>query len=309
MNMSGFLPQRWHTPDRTGRLNEAFAGVLDTAAIRPTRRGLVLFATVGSTQVPAFLVSVKSAWHHLRRGRVVVFDDGTLEAQDRTVLAQHCGDPEIVRLHDIASEGFPDGIAWLELLAVLDRRVSDYWLRIGPDTVSLGPLGEIERALGINRSLAMVRRDGVSERPLAVGDFARPAFRPREDARNETAIIERHLPQMGEIYGWRYLPACSSLAGFAAGNAGRSLAQAFHARLVGLVGRKLAASSAAAHITSSFVIANETQPVCLPRHLYCDHGDPARVENAALVRFDPDNEASDDAWQQAGARAIAALPD
>ena len=95
MNMTSILPRRWRAKQEATRHNEAIAEVLSTPPIVPKADGVVLFSMIGTAVLLPYLVAVKSLWHELRRGRVAILDDGTLTAQDRAVLAHHCGDLHI----------------------------------------------------------------------------------------------------------------------------------------------------------------------------------------------------------------------
>ena len=101
MNMTSILPRRWRAKQEATRHNEAIAEVLSTPPIVPKADGVVLFSMIGTAVLLPYLVAVKSLWHELRRGRVAILDDGTLTAQDRAVLAHHCGDPEIISIAQV----------------------------------------------------------------------------------------------------------------------------------------------------------------------------------------------------------------
>src|SRR5690606_5857828 len=104
------------------------------------------------------------------RGRFVIADDGTLAGADRTVLAGHLGNPEILSPRAVPLGGFPPGLGWEAMLAAFDRRRGEYWLVLDPFAIAMGALTEIEGALGANRSLA----GGAALTGLAAGGPARP---------------------------------------------------------------------------------------------------------------------------------------
>lgn len=155
MKTAGFLPQRWRTDEAATRHAAGISSVLETPPIAPQRDGLALFSMVGAAEVLPYLVAVKSLWRQLRRGRVVVLDDGSLTAQDRTILAHHCGDPEILHVGQVQRGPFPAGAKWERLLTVLDRRQSEYWVQLDSHTVTLGPVPEVTAALSRNRSFML----------------------------------------------------------------------------------------------------------------------------------------------------------
>jgi hypothetical protein len=152
MTISGFLPRRWRTSAEIARHTEAVAGVLHTAPLDTSGDGPVVISLVGTTDVLPYLVAIKSLRRQLGRARMTLIDDGTLTGEDRTILAYHCGDPEIIPHHAVRRDPFPPGGAWALLLTILDRRAGRYWIALDPHTVTLGPLPEVGTGLASNRS-------------------------------------------------------------------------------------------------------------------------------------------------------------
>src|SRR3546814_18986052 len=60
-----------------------------------------LFRSIGTEVMTPYLVAAKSLHHHLKRGRMVIMDDGTLTDRDRSVLRQHLDNPRIISIRDI----------------------------------------------------------------------------------------------------------------------------------------------------------------------------------------------------------------
>ena len=89
MNAWSLLPHRWRSRKEAARHAEAIAGILETPPIRPKQDGVVLFSMMGTAVLLPYLVTVKSLWAQLGRGRVVLMDDGTLTGEHRAVLAHH----------------------------------------------------------------------------------------------------------------------------------------------------------------------------------------------------------------------------
>jgi len=276
MTISGFLPQRWRSTPEAARHAEAIAGVLHTPPLERTAGGPAVVSLLGTAEVLAYLVAIKSLRHRLRRGSVAIVDDGTLTGEDRAILAHHCGDPEIVPHQAVRRGPFPAGGAWAALLTVLDRRAGQYWIALDPRTVTLGEVPEIEAAIASNRSFALTGGE-------AKGGEARRA--------------ERRLAVLCGTRGWRYRPGCHGLAGFAAGGAGRALAGALCTELAAL------GESATAEAARNLVLANEIDPVLLPKPRY------RRVSAApdtAFIHF-PDGPRHGEAYAEASRRAIAQL--
>src|SRR3546814_1590882 len=60
-----------------------------TPPVQSYNDGVVIFSMIGTEVMTPYLVAAKSLHHHLKRGRMVIMDDGTLTDRDRSVLRQH----------------------------------------------------------------------------------------------------------------------------------------------------------------------------------------------------------------------------
>ena len=284
MNMTSFLPSRWRSKREATRHAEAIAGVLDTPPIVPARDGLVLFSMIGTKVLLPYLVAVKSLWGELRRGRVAILDDGTLTAQDRAILAHHCGDPEIMALGDVVLNEFPAGGTWERLLTILDRRAGEYWMQIDSDTVTIGPVPEVERAIARNRSF-ILKGEAESADPLRTDVFHERFYPAGEENGHVQGRIESRMDTIPETRDWRYIRGCSGFAGFAAMGAGRPLASAFLTEMRRMIGEDGITEWGTEQVTSNFMLANETDPVVLPYERYLNYWAEPWGEDAAFIHF------------------------
>ena len=194
MNMGNLLPRRWRTRIEATRHAEAISDVLETPPIEPRQDGVVLFSMIGTAVLLPYLVAVKSLWHHLGRGRVAILDDGTLTAQDRAILAHHCGDPQIMRIADVKLNEFPAGGTWERLLTILDNRAGEYWIQLDSDTVTIGAVPEISEAIARNRSFLFL-----GGKDAEVGPFRCENFASASTLRENRKATCRHASNRGSI--------------------------------------------------------------------------------------------------------------
>lgn len=284
--LTRYLPYRWRTRLATQRHNRAIRAILDTPPIVPANDGLVLFSMIGTAVLCPYLVAVKSLWHQLRRGRVVILDDGTLTASDKAVLAHHCGNPEIIPIASVRTGEFPQGGTWERLLTILDRRVNEYWLQLDSDTVTLGPVPEVARAIEANRSFTLLGGSDAEIGALPLADIAARLYpQGPQDEGHIQARVESRMGLMGGDPGWRYIRGCSGFAGFAAGNVGRLLAGAFLTELKQQIGERDVTIWGTEQITSSFIVANEPAPVLLPSTRYLNYWGTPWGREAGFVHF------------------------
>ena len=306
MDPMAILPRRWRVRQHSARHAAAIAGILDTPPIVPRQDGVVLFSMIGTAVVLPYLVAVKSLWHQLGRGRVALLDDGTLTGADRAVLAQHCGDPEILSIAAVDTDGFLSGGCWERFLTILDRRLGEYWIQLDSDTVTLGPVPEVAQSLALNRSFTLLGGESSGEEPLPLGDFARK-FYPGGPA--EGHIQTRIESRLGRVPrpDWLYLRGCAGFAGFAAGGAGRPFAAAFLAQMTQLVGEEAIATWGTEQIASNFHIANEPRSVALPYARYMNYWAQDWSEDTAFVHFVGTHRYDHGAYERASRQAIELL--
>lgn len=285
MTMHRFLPYRWRTKIDANRHAEAIADVLDTPPIVPRADGLVLFSMIGTAVVLPYLVAVKSLWAQLGRGRVALLDDGTLTAQDRAILAHHCGDPEIIRIDQVERGPFPKGGCWERFLTILDRRRSEYWLQLDSDTVTLGPVEEVARAISANRSFTLLGGPDALEQPMPLVDFARTFHPEGPQGGHVQQQLESRFGTLGAGRDWRYWRGCAGFAGFAAGGPARPLATAFLTAMVATLDAERAAAWGTEQVASNFHLANEAGAVALPYARYLNYWGEAPGDSAAFVHF------------------------
>lgn len=285
MTMHRFLPYRWRTKIDATRHAEAIADVLDTPPIVPQADGLVLFSMIGTAVLLPYLVAVKSLWAQLGRGRVALLDDGTLTAQDRAILAHHCGDPEIIRIDQVPRGAFPKGGCWERFLTILDRRRGEYWLQLDSDTVTLGPVDEVARAISANRSFTLLGGPDALEQPLPLAQFAQAFYPAGPQDGHVQHQLESRFATLGAGRDWRYWRGCAGFAGFAAGGPDRGLASAFLAAMTDALGVEQSATWGTEQVASNFQTANEAGAVALPYARYLNYWGEAPAGGAAFIHF------------------------
>lgn len=306
MNMSSLLPRRWRSKLEATRHTEAIAGILTTAPIAPKQDGVVLFSMIGTAVLLPYLVAVKSLWHHLQRGRVAILDDGTLTAQDRAILAHHCGDPQLFSIAQVDTGGFPQGGCWERFLTILDHRGGEYWIQLDSDTVTLGVVPELAQAIATNRSFTLLGGEDCGDLPLDLAGFAAAAYPDGPAEGHIQTQVESRLGQIDKP-DWRYVRGCAGFTGFAAGGPGRSLAAAFLKQMAALVGEDQLATWGTEQIASNFHIANEPSPVLLPYARYLNYWNEDWSKDAAFVHFVGTHRHDNGAYERASLSAIERL--
>ena len=305
--LMSLLPYRWRTRLAATRHDRVARAVLDTPPIRGTDDGLVLFSMMGTKVLLPYLVAVKSLWNQLRRGRVVILDDGTLTLDDKAVLAYHCGNPEIIPIATVDTAEFPQGGTWERFLTILDRRQDEYWIQLDSDTVTIGPVPEVAAAIEANRSFAFLGGTDAEIGALALGEIATLLYPDGPEGGHVQARFESRLGQVDAGGGWRYVRGCSGFAGFAAGGEGRARARQFLDILTDLVGPDDVSIWGTEQIASNFHLANEPEAVLLPSARYINYWGEDWAADTAFVHFVGPFRHAGDAYARTTVDAIAGL--
>lgn len=282
--------------------------VLRTPPLRAADDGLVLFSMIGTKVLLPYLVAVKSLHAQLRRGRVVILDDGTLTAADKAVLSDHLDQPRIIPIAAVDTGPCPVGGTWERLLTILDLRRDHYVIQLDSDTVTLGPVDEIAEAIAAGRSFTLRGGWDAEVLPLAeVSARARASAGPGRvhvQSAIEQAMEKMTIPGRGDL---RYARGCSGFAGFAPGGDGRALAEAFSAEAERLVGAPKWSEWGSEQVTSNFVIANEPDALLLPYDRYLNYWDEPVGTAVPFVHFVGTHRYTRGAYAQAARQVIGAL--
>lgn len=283
----------------------AIRDVLETRPLIPTDDRLVLFSMIGTAVLLPYLVAIKSLHHRLKRGRVVLLDDGTLTASDRSILRHHLGNPAILEIGSISTGHCPAGNCWERLFAILEMRSDDYVIQLDSDTVTLADMPEIVAAIDANRSFTLA--GGVDE--AAVGfqnaDNLVAHFYPDGATSNHVQhLAEVAMPRAG--HGLRYIRGCAGFAGFARSSSGPALVTEMSQAMESLIGNKWH-EWGSEQVASNFVIANDPDPLQLPYDRYVNHWTEPLPPAPAFIHFIGTYRYARGTYAKASREAIAAL--
>ena len=277
------LPNRIVRRLREKRFPRQISAILETPPVTPRDDELVLFSMIGTRVLMPYLVAAKSLHCRLGRGRFVILDDGTLTAADKTVLAHHCGDPQIIPIAAVDTGPCPRGGTWERLLTILDLRRDNYVIQFDSDTVCTGPVPEVAQSIAANRSFTI--RGDAEAKILPVAEIAR---RHRgHPTTHVQAALEARMDELvvPSLLAPHYVRGCSGFTGFAREASGRDLAVEFSQAAEALLGRAKWSEWGSEQVTSNFVVANSADPLLLPYDRYMNFWDEGIPADARFVHF------------------------
>lgn len=267
------------------RHNRTARDVLETAPIEPREDGVVLFSMIGTRVLLPYLVAIKSLHQHLGRGRIMLLNDGTLDAADRAVLSAHCGSPAIIEPRDVETAPCPKGNCWERLLSILDLRAQDYVIQLDSDTVTLGPVPEVIEAIDANRSFTLGGGvEDVAYGFMSVPDMIRDIYPDGPVTQHVQSVIEASLGALPDANALRYIRGCAGFAGFSKSTEGRNIAEKFAVDAGQIVGSRFA-EWGSEQAASNFVIANDPDPIQLPYDRYANHWEEALPRSPAFIHY------------------------
>jgi hypothetical protein len=265
--------------------NRVVRDVLNTPPISPFEDGVVLFSMIGTRVLLPYLVAVKSLHKQLGRGRIMLLNDGTLDAADRAILAVHCGDPVIIEPANVRTAPCPSGNCWERLLSILDLRHNDYVIQLDSDTVTLGPVSEVAAAIRANRSFTLGGGlEDVEYGFMAIPDMIRDIYSDGPVTSHIQSVIEAGLGNISEAANLRYIRGCAGFAGFSKSTEGRAMAEKFAIGAGAAIGPRFQ-EWGSEQAASNFVVANDRDPVQLPYDRYTNHWEEALPPTPALVHY------------------------
>lgn len=302
-----FIPYRYRMPWLNARHDAVCRPVLDTPPIRAADDGVVLFSMMGTKVLLPYLVAVKSLWSNLHRGRVMILDDGTLTAEDKKLLAYHCDNPEIRSIHDVDVGEFPVGGTWERLLTILDCRANDYMIQLDSDTVTIGDADAVRAAIDANRSFTLLGGIDADIGALTCAEFSPRLYPDGINGSHIQTRMEADMDKLPLAATWRYIRGCSGFTGFARGGNGRALADAFAKAWEERLGREAMHIWGTEQVTSSFLIANEPDPLLLPPARYLNFWGDGWGQDARFIHFVGAHRYTGSAYADMTRHAIAAM--
>src|ERR1700757_3983273 len=131
---------------RTQNFNRAISGILDTPPINVEAAPWCIVSMVANADVPMYLLSLKSFYPKLGRGKIAAIVDRDMPQVLRETLTQHAPGLEFVILEDIHTGACQRGGTWERLLYALDRSESEYTIQLDADTLTVSDdLDEVVR--------------------------------------------------------------------------------------------------------------------------------------------------------------------
>jgi hypothetical protein len=291
---------RFNKARQTRKLNRAIGGILDTPPLRTEPAPWCIASMVANSDVAMYLLSLKSFYLKLRRGKVAVIIDRDMPQATRDVLSHHVPGIEFVILEDIPTGTCQRGGTWERLLHVLDRSEHEYTIQLDADTLTVGEIDEVIRCAETNTPFTM--SDGFELLPL-------PEVAEEAEATpsNYIGIVTERLFACYPDAGLHYVRGSSGLAGFSRGGFTRAAITRFHEEMEKLVGASRWREWGTEQCGSNFAISNSPGAVVLPYPDYASFLPDAPREAVRFFHFIGTYRFRDNYYAARGQEVIAKL--
>ena len=258
--------------------------LLRTAPLTPNDRTITLVSMVCHGECIMYLLAVKSFCRQLgRTPAVVLLNDGSLTAQDRSTIHAHLPEATMVDIASVATGTCPRGSCWERLMLISDLVQDSYVIQLDCDTLTLSPIPEVEACLVAGQSFTLL---GDRSYPL-IEPMLQAWTRLKDNPSNQVqSVCERTFDLLPESVDLKYLRGNAGFTGFAKGSIDREKIAWFSDLM-----RRLAGSQwdewGSEQLTSNLLIANSpgAQPLPAPRYVsFWEHPD-IPYEEAAFIHF------------------------
>lgn len=291
--------------------NTQCRGILATPPLELAPAPVRIVSMVCRRHLIMYLLAIKTFGRHFGRGSVVALSDGSLTADDLATLHAHVPGITIRETREIALGPAPRGNCWERMLLLTDLNADAYVIQLDSDTLTLGPLPEVEAQLARGAAFTLMG-GGVADR---IETFDEAGRRARRESKRDHAqdIVERALPDHPQAAALRYVRGNAAFVGYPPGTLVRDRVYTWLDWLREVCGRaRWDAHWGGEEILSNIVAANQPAACALPSGRYAGYypRDPQHMgEHAARIflHFLGAHRFEGNAYARLARRQIAAL--
>ena len=209
-------------------------GVIHTPPLKVIDAPLTIFSMVGTGDVLMYLLSIKSFYSKIRKGKITAIVDRDMPERLRSLICNHLMGVRLVDLESLDPGKCQRGGTWERLVHMVDHSQHEFAIQLDADTLSCGPdLREIEDCVADNRSFCY-RDPWPFPEILTLREMASES---RKTKSNYIGIVaERLFDRLPHCDERKYIRGSSGLAGFAKGGFERGELEEFHDKMARLLG-------------------------------------------------------------------------
>lgn len=293
---------RWRTKFAKSRFNAQIADILKTPPIRLEDAPWAIISMVSNSDVPMYLLSMKSFYTRLKRGKIIAIVDRDMPADLRRTLSEHFIGIEFAILEDIDTGSCQRGGTWERLVYLLDHADKEYAIQVDCDTLAFGAdVDEVIRCAESNTAFTLSNAGRPIETMIEIAADAK-----KMDSDYVGIVVERLFDRYPDCASKKYVRASSGFAGFARGGFPRAEIEVFHREM-----RKLLPDRwhqwGTEQNGSNFAVANSPNAAILPWPKYANFWEGLERGRSSFLHFIGSSRYLDGYFAAQGQRIIAEL--
>lgn len=255
-------------------------GITRTKPILLDGREILVLSMVQHRDVLPYLLAVKSFCRYLKPARIVVVADPTLRAADRALIARHILGIEFREQAEFRKPGIPKGGCWERLCAVAEYVRDNYVIQLDSDTVAIGPMQEVAKAVEDQVAFTLGTENNQSVQTCKeISDWAKGRLSTQDHVQ---LVAESRLDGIDGADGYRYIRGCAGFAGYPRGSFDFSTMAVFSERMARVLPDRWQ-EWGTEQFTSNVIVASMPAARILPHPKYC--APHRRVAESAFFHF------------------------
>lgn len=293
---------RLRTNLKKSRFYRATRGILNTPPIKVEDAPWCVISMVGNHDAQMYLLSMKSFYSRLGKGKLVAIVDRDRPAELVELLSAHFPGIRFVILEDIDTGRCQRGGTWERLCYLLQHAESEYAIQVDTDTLAFGPdIDEVRQCAERNVAFTL----GNKGRPVeTMASIAADARQMQSDYIG--IVAERLFDRYPDAQNVRYVRGSSGFAGFSRGAFPWRQIERFHeimAEMMGPLWREWGTEQCG----SNFAVANSPNAVVLPHPKYGNFWPGLPRDQSAFLHFFGTHRFDDDYFVNRAKEEIARL--
>ena len=249
-----------------------FKKILDTPIIPADNTPLVTLSAVSKRDFIMYLCAIKSFRRYLPVGRIVIVDDGSLDANDYKILDKHLDNPEIVKANEVETGQLPVYISWRRFSKVLSLTKENYVISIDSDTLTFGEIPEVIQAYEGNYCFGL-SSNSVSGKQLfpmkQVCEKVKEYVHTKKGSLQATA--ESNFDQLRNYDQLKYARLNGGFGGYAKNSNLLEMVEDFSLQMENIIGKDLWWTWGSQQVSSNYAISNAANAQVLPYPKYAVH--------------------------------------
>lgn len=200
------------------RFHRAVQAIYDTAPLKPGKNPFIALSMVQHKDIAAYLVAIKSFAFFLQPEKIVIICDPSITPEDETLLSQHIPYATLHKADVFSHRQLPgSGTCWERLHALTRYAANNYVVQLDADTVTLGPLPEVEAAITHRNGFVLngyLPGDDDDEPASGIVSIEQASHYAHRWPQQHVQALAEQLLNQATLSQRRYVRGCAGFSGF-----------------------------------------------------------------------------------------------